>query len=99
MAKYSQKFVNKAHDLKESGLTIKELAKQLKLSFNQATYILYSKSPTLTKAQLAKELEPGLNAIFGTEQKPLDELYADRDKAVKEVDTILKRIKRLLFGS
>ncbi len=76
MARYSQKFINKAHDLKESGLTIKEVAKQLKMSFNQATYILYSKKP-----------------------KYKQDIYADTDKAVKEVDTILKRIKRLLFGS
>lgn len=27
------------------------------------------------------------------------ELYDETDKAVKEVDTILKRIKRLLFGN
>lgn len=76
MAKYSQKFIDETHDLKESGLTIKEVAKKLKLDFNQATYILYSKKPTCKQ-----------------------EIYADTDKAVKEVDTILKRIKRLLFGS
>ena len=76
MAKYSQKFIDETHDLKESGLTIKEVAKKLKLDFNQITYILYSKKPTYKQ-----------------------DIYAGTDKAVKEVDTILKRIKRLLFGS
>ena len=99
MAKYSQKLIDKTHNLKESGLTIKEVSKKLKLKFGQVNYILYSKNPTLAKAQLAKELEPGLNAIFGKEQKSLDELYDDADEAVKEAKTLIKRIKRLFFGA
>lgn len=85
MAKYSQKFIDEAHDLKESGLTIKEVAKKLKLKVNQANYILYSRERSHKRAQLAKD--------FG------QDIYRDTDKAVKEVDTILKRIKRLLFGA
>ena len=87
MARYSQKFINKAHDLKESGLTIKEVSKKLNLKFGQVNYILYSKNPTHTPAELAKE------------QKSLDELYDDADEAVKEAQTLIKRIKRLFFGA
>jgi len=87
MAKYSQKLIDKTHNLKESGLTIKEVSKKLNLKFGQVNYILYSKNPTYTPAELAKE------------QKSLDELYDDADKAVKEAQTLIKRIKRLFFGA
>lgn len=97
--KIKQITVDKVHALKKDGLTADAISKKVKLPLNTVNYILYNKSPTYTKAQLAKKLEPGLNTIFGTEQKPLDELYAEADKAVKNADSVLKRIKRLLFGS
>ena len=97
--KITQKTVDKVHYFKGTGRTAKMISQELKLPLNTVNYILYKKKPTYTKAQLAKELEPGLNAMFGTDQRPLDELYADADKAVKEADSVLKRIKRLLFGS
>ena len=31
--------------------------------------------------------------------KTLEELYVQADEAIKEADSLLKRIKRLLFGS
>lgn len=97
--KIKQITVDKVHALKKDGLKADAISKKVKLPLNTVNYILYKKKPTYTKAQLAKKLEPGLNTIFGTEQRPLDELYAEADKAVKEADSVLKRIKRLLFGS
>jgi hypothetical protein len=94
MSKYSQDFIDKIHLFKSSGNSLEEVCNEFKITDSQARYVIYKKLPTYTKrAQLAKELEPGLNTIFGTE------LYDETDKAVKEVDTILKRIKRLLFGN
>lgn len=97
--KIKQITVDKVHALRKDGLTAEAISKKVKLPLNTVNYILYKKKPTYTKAQLAKELEPGLNAMFGTKQKPLDELYAEADKAVKEADSVLKRIKRLFIWS
>ena len=33
------------------------------------------------------------------DKKSLDELYDDADEAVKEAQTLIKRIKRLFFGA
>lgn len=97
--KIKQITVDKVHALRKDGLTAEAISKKVKLPLNTVNYILYKKKPTYTKAQLAKELEPGLNTIFGTDQRPLDELYAEADKAVKEADSVLKRIKRLFIWS
>jgi len=97
--KIKQITVDKVHALRKDGLTASAISKKVKLPLNTVNYILYHKKPTHTKAQLAKALEPGLNELFGTEQSSLDEVYAEADKAVKNADSVLKRIKRLLFGS
>jgi len=97
--KINQITVDKVHALKKDGVTAPAISKKLKLPLNTVNYILYQKKPSYPKAQLAKALEPGLNELFGTKQKPLDELYAEADKAMKEADSVLKRVKRLLFGS
>ena len=96
--KIKQITVDKVHALRKDGLTASAISKKVKLPLNTVNYILYQKKPSYPKAQLAKALEPGLNELFGTKQKSLDELYVQADEAIKEADSVLKRVKRLLFG-
>ena len=101
--KFSKQKIDKVKKMRANGKPAKYIASQTGLTVNQVNYILFkkdkqkSKKP-MPKAQLAKELEPGLNELFGTEQARLDKLYDEADKAVKEADSVLKRVKRLLFG-
>jgi orotate phosphoribosyltransferase-like protein len=59
----------------------------------------------LTASAISKKVKLPLNTVnyilYQKEPTPknLDELYAEADKAVKEADSTMKRIKRLLFGS
>ena len=88
--KYKQKLIDKVHELRSYGMTANRIGHDLKLTTSTVNYILYKKQPSLPK-------EGNLEVIKGG-RKTMDELYADADKAVKEADSVLKRVKRLLFG-
>ena len=57
--KHSQKLINQAHELAFQGeLTNAQIAKKLKLTNNQLTYIIYQCTPTKEVQQVAVRLRP-----------------------------------------
>ena len=88
--KYKQKLIDKVHELRSAGMTANRIGHETKLTTSTVNYILYKKQPSLPKDTNFEFIKGG--------RKTMDELYADADKAVKEADSVLKRIKRLLFG-
>ena len=88
--KYKQKLIDKVHELRSDGMTANRIGKHLKLTTSTVNYILYKKQPSLPK-------DATFEVISG-ERKTMDELYADADQAIKDADSVLKRVKRLLFG-
>jgi len=57
--KHSQKLINQAHELAFQGeLTNAQIAKKLKLTNNQLTYIIYQCKPTKEVQQVAVRLRP-----------------------------------------
>ena len=79
--------------------------KRTKVTQDLVNKVHHFKNAGRTAKMVSKELKLPINTVnyILYQKKPvtktMDELYAEADKAVKEADSTLKRIKRLLFGS
>ena len=76
---WTGKEINTLLELAHEGMSHVDIGKEINRS-DKAVYLKLSRmkaalkdekpKPTITRKQLAKELEPGLNALFGTEYEP-----------------------------
>ena len=89
--KYSQKFINQAHELAFKGeLTNPQIAKKLKLTKNQLSYIIYQ-CETEVYAKKAKPVAPKSFHVDKTKpkEKPKVEPQEEKTMLAKAFDWLL----------
>ena len=90
---YTQDVINKVHHLKASGTKPRHISKEIGMPVNKVNYILYKRAPEPEFASgIQKDLEKW------AEKSSMKKVNDEVDDAIKNADTILGRIKKLMFG-